>query len=230
MAGAHYAPRLLSVNFLEICQRLAQEVGTPNGAADITATAGQTGEAKRIVDWAQTSWMGIAGKAKWNWLWERPTLTMALNTSTLAATLDPSRYDKEGCYLPVSGQMGSFPSYLPWDMFRFQYPMVQPGPSFGVWTVAPDGSIRVDQQVTAATDFIVERWKTPTELSGDTDIPEMPVHLHMLIVWNAVVLYASHDEAGVQRMTAVEEFNRLDGQHSELCLPEMRLGGPLGGL
>lgn len=214
------------MTFLELCQALAREAGV-NGENVPTAVAGQTGELGRIVQWVSQAWTAIEGEKLWNFRWERPTLTMLATTSTLTQSVPETAYDKESLYLPAVGALGRFPDFLHWDQFRMLYPFIQAGPTFNVWTVAPDQSIRVDIAVNANVDFVVERYRNPVAPTADGDIPAMPADLHMLIVWRALTKYASFDEAGVQRSTAVEEHNRLFSQLVDRCLPSMRLGAPL---
>jgi hypothetical protein len=217
------------MTFLELCQSLAQEADINGGATLPTTVAGQTGELRRVVDWVKQSWRSIQGKRHWDWMWQRPTLTMLAGTSSLAGTIPEERYLKDRLYVPTAGQLGRFPEFMPWDMFTKMYPFIQPGPTFSVWSIAPDHSIRVDVQVTADVDFNVERYALPTELTADSDVPGLPSDLHMLIVWRALVKYANFDGAGDQRTTAIEEFNEMEAQLVERCLPGWRLGAPLGG-
>lgn len=218
------------MNFLTLCQRVAQETGvSANSTTPLPATTvGQTGELKRIVDWVADAWRSIQGVKHFNWMWEQASLTMLATTSSLAGSIPEDRYEKDTLYLPVTGQMGDFPQYLPWDDFRQLYPFVQAGEKFTVWTVAPDGSIKVDIAPTADAAFTVERYKLPTVLAADTDTPELPTDLHMLIVYTAMVKYANFDEAGIQRTTCLDEIRDMKQALYKRCLPSMRLGAPLG--
>lgn len=218
------------MNFLQLCQRVAQETGvSANSTVALPITVvGQSNELKRIVDWTADAWRKLQGEKKWNWQWEQASLTMLATTSSLAGSIPESRYEKDSLYLPVAGQQGSFPGFIPWDDFRLVYPFAPPGEKFNVWTVAPDGSIRVDQAPTANVAFTVERYKLPTELAADTDTPEMPADLHMLIVHMAVMRYANFDEAGVQRAVTIDMIRDMRDDLYKRCLPDWRMGPPMG--
>lgn len=219
-----------SMTFLQLCQRLAQETGVSSNSLTPlpTTTVGQTGELRRIVDWVARAWLDIQGGRLWNWMWEQASLTMLATTSSLPGTIPEGRYEKDSLYLPSPNGLGLFPDFLPWDEFRQVYPFVQAGAGFGAWSVAPDGSIRVDVAPAADQPFVVERYRLPTILAADDDVPEMPADLHMLIVYTALVRYADFDEAGVQRSTTIDQIRELKSQLYKRCLPQWRMGQPLG--
>lgn len=218
------------MNFLQLCQRVSQECGvSPNSVVPLpTTVVAQTGELKRVVDWTADAWRNIQGHRHFNWMWEQASLTMLATTSSLAGTIPEARYEKDSLYLPSASGLGLFPDFLPWDEFRQVYPFVQAGAGFGAWSIAPDMSIRVDVAPAANQPFVVERYKLPTVLAGDTDVPEMPLDLHMLIVYVAMVSYANFDEAGVQRTTALDMIRDMKADLFKRCLPEWRMGQPLG--
>jgi len=220
------------VNYLQLCQRVIEECGVAADGAEaatvLPSIVGVTGELKRIVNYVAQAWTQLQGTKKWNWMWEQPTLAMLATTSTLAGTIPESRYEADSLYIPVAGQEGQWPQFMPWFKFRKVFPFRPPGATFNVWSVAPNGSIYTDQAPTVDTPFTVERYKLPSVLANDTDTPEMPADLHMLIVYMAMVMYANFDEAGVQRATAIDQIRDLRAALNSRCLPNLMLGGPLG--
>jgi hypothetical protein len=226
VAEADDPPRLLIVNYLQLCQRLARECGV-NGTGP-AAVAGQTGELARIVNWVQDAWLDIQGDKKWKFQWESPTLTITAGNSSIAGTIPEDRYDQNAAYLDDGSARGRLLDFFPWDEFRHEYRVLNNDDNVTAWTIKPDGTIAFNALVTVNTDVAVERFALPVTLLDDDDIPAAPEDLHMIIVWRAMVKYANFDEAGVQRTTAVDEFNAKQAAMFTRCLPQMRLGGPLG--
>jgi hypothetical protein len=58
------------MNFLSLANALRQECGI--SASDLTTVTGQTGEAKRCVDWINRAWMDLQAMRQ-DWLWMRST-------------------------------------------------------------------------------------------------------------------------------------------------------------
>lgn len=216
------------MTLLEIVKRLAQEAGIAGGATAITTVANATGEVRRVVDWAVSAWSEIQGQRRWNFLWEQPTLTLLAGTSTIAGTVPEPRYVREsGWLLKPASSADQWLTFMPWGEFSNVYRRLNTDDNVTCWTVRPDGVIAFNARVTADTDVLLERYRNPVVLATDTDTPAAPEHLHMIVVWRALVLYANFDEAGVQRQTAVEEYRALHAQMCSQCLPSLELGAPM---
>lgn len=216
------------MNLLAICRRLAQEAGIAGGASAITTVANVSGEVRRVVDWAVSAWSEIQGQRRWTFMWEQPTLTLTAGTSTIAATVPESRYVRDSAWLlqPAS-TADQWLTFMPWPEFSTVYRRLNNDDNVTCWSVRPDGTLAFNAKVTADTNVLLERYGNPVVLSADTDTPAAPEHLHMTIVWRALVLYANFDEAGVQRQTAVDEYNTLHSQMCNQCLPSLELGAPM---
>jgi hypothetical protein len=216
------------VNFLQLCQRLAHEAGV-NGPGP-TTVVGQNGslELGRIVNWTNDAWLNIQGRRLWSWMWTNAALTLTAGNSTIAGALAPERYDTDSAYYADGSATGRWLQYLPWDEFRHDYRVLGTVDGITAWTVRPDNTLVFNAAASVDRTITIERWANPTSMAADTDIPGLPEDLHMLIVWRGLIKYAGFDEAGVQRSVAVEEHNQLWSALVSRCLPQMRLGGPLG--
>lgn len=228
MAAVDDEAGLRAVNYLELCKRLAHEAGV-NGPGPTTVVGQDSSlEHGRIVNWVNNAWLDIQGMRNWSWMWTNPTLTLTTGTFVIAGTLPPDRYDQDSAYFDDGSQEGRWLQYLPWDEYRHEYRVLNAPDNLTAWTIRPDNSLSFNAQASVDQSISLERWSAPTSMTVDADEPAMPSDLHMLIVWTAMVKYANFDEAGVQRATAVDEHNKLMNQLMKRCLPQMRLGGPLG--
>lgn len=216
------------MNFLQLCQQLAHECGV-NGPGP-TTVVGQTAsiELGRIVNWVNQAWVDLQGRRNWSWMWVSGNLVITSGQSTIAGTLAPVRYDQDSFYYDDGSATGRLLEYMPWDLFRPQYRVLNSTDNVTAWTVRPDLTLAFNAAVSVNKNVYAERWTNPVEMAADADIPGLPTDLHMLIVWRAMIKYAGFDEAGIQRQIAVDEHNRLWETLLKRCLPQMRMGGPLG--
>lgn len=223
--------------YLELCQDAARQAGVTNTnatAAPLTVS-NQVGELARVCDWVKKAWRRIQGRRRWNWMWEKASLTLAIGANEIAGTIPVSRYRVETAQRSTLTSDGLFLEYVPWDQWAdwFSDAYIAAGNAPTVFTIRPDNAIVFNGKASLATtggamDFTIERYKNPTDLSIDGDVPGLPDDLDDAIVYKALVLYANFDEAGVTRAVAVDELARLERDLIARCLPEMRLGGPLG--
>lgn len=218
------------MNFLEICNRLAQE-GAINGDPLLSTVALQTGERKRVVDWANDALREILGYHRWPFLWETPTLQLAAGQSSIATTLPASRWDIDRTWIvpPNSSSADRQLDYLAWPDFSDAYRRLQSPGSITAWTISPDNAIRFNAVGLTApfTNINVQRWKQPVPMVDAADAPPFDADLHMLVVYTALKKLAGYDEAGNQRAVAIDEMKTLQAAFNERYLPAFTMGSSL---
>ena len=116
--------------------------------------------------------------------------------------------------------------FVPWQRFTRIYATIKPGTPT-VWSIRPDGAFVVDAAPTTDTAITVERYVLPTLMTIDADIPAMPTHLHMAIVWYALSEAADYDEAGMAKKIARQKFGEVMGDLLSNSTPMMELGAAL---
>ena len=217
--------------YLQLCQRAAIECGVANAslAATPSGVVSATGELKRLCGYVADAWRELQGRRHWSWMWELATIVVPEGQSTLATGIVEDRWDKNLSYVPgASSDSGRFMDYMPWQQFRLLYPRVLPGNSIGVWSIDPVGTFCIDG-IAPVGGFTatVERWKNPTALRADDDVPGLPADLQMILVYKAMRKYAQFDEAGNQRAIAMDETRDLMRDLQIRCLPQITLGSSL---
>ena len=149
-------------------------------------------------------------------------MTITAGNSTVSGALSHKRYSRDSMRL-VTGER---PNYLPWDEFRLQYPIVDSVASVTAWTIRPDRSIAINSLVDADTVLKVERFRMPGRFATDTDEPLLFAEHHMMIVWRALMLYGSFDEAGVVYKRGAAEYAQMK-RLAAGDLPDMQPGDAL---
>lgn len=208
------------MNRLDLVRRLIAESGTTSLA--IGSTLNQRGDALNFVNWIDDAWLEIQGLLNWPSLWEDAQVTITAGNSTVAGALSHKRYSRDSMRL-VTGER---PNYLPWDEFRLQYPIVDSVASVTAWTIRPDRSIAINSLVDADTVLKVERFRMPGRFATDTDEPLLFAEHHMMIVWRALMLYGSFDEAGVVYKRGAAEYAQMK-RLAAGDLPDMQPGDAL---
>jgi hypothetical protein len=228
--------------FLELCQRVASESGTVNGALPAAVT-GQTGRLAKIVGWTNDGWRSIQ-LAHGSWRWMRGDFTstaIASGTRAYSATdlsitrfgeflLNEEHEDRYSVYLTATGVSDERPlRYMSYDRFFTTCMRGAQTNAYPAWfTITPDNKIALHPIPDASYTLRGPYQKAPQELAANTDEPEMPARFHHLIADVALQEYlGAHDEASTQiplwRLRKLRGFTNLERDQ----LPRIRFGGPL---
>lgn len=194
------------MDFKTICQRVAEKAGIPGGVP--TTVVSQTGESLRIVNWVNDAWESIQNRRKsWRWLRTAKSFntvagTQSYSLATLTLTAVPfGRWWEThfSAYLTSAGQGGERPLiWIPYDDFRNYYlfgaiAAIQSQPIHV--TVGPDESVLFGPIPNDIYTVRSEYQKGAARMAADGDTPGMPAQFHMLIVWEALKLYALYESA-----------------------------------
>lgn len=225
------------MTFLELVKMLAYEVG---GAATApTSVVGQTGQARDLVRWVNSAWTDIQGMHdNWGFMREDFSFDTVADTGDytpsgvagVGAALTNHRHwhtDTLRCYLTATGVADEM-WLVEWD-----YQALRNTYRFGlqvtgrpvVFAVKPKGSSLMFGSIpNAAYTVRGEYQRRPTEMAVDTDEPDLPEHLHKLIVYYAMTHYALN-EAAPEVLSAAQMFGAsLMAQLEREELPEVTTG------
>lgn len=209
------------MNYLQLCERLRSEAGL---SGTVTAVTGQTGDFLRIVNWVKQAWLDIQDERHdWRWMrTEKSFNTSAAKsdyTTTDLSITDMGRWKPETCriYKTADGEATeTFLTPIEYEDWIKTYgagTITDSAPQY-VIVIQPDNTLRLTPGPDAQYTVTIEYSKAPTELSATTDTPDMPSHLHMLIVYEAMKMYAAWDNAPEKYSYAAEQAaklrNRLD--------------------
>lgn len=233
------------MNFLDTVKRVRQECdGTGTGPSAVT---NQTGESKRFVDWTVAAWNTIQGKHT-NWRWMRSTFTLPLTTDdgtyaytdatdTIAAAVI-SRFSRWivgerdfpwRIYKTSDGVSSErYLEYMPYNTFRRQFRMgtQNSGPP-AYYSVDPQNNVLIGPKPDAAYVVSGDYQRSAQTLAANDDTPELPAQYHMLIVYEAMKLYARFESAPEVMAGAADEGGRLWRQLEINQRPQMDIAGPM---
>lgn len=232
------------MNFLQLTQRLRQECGVTGTGP--TTTAGQIGQAKKLVDWINSAWLEIQGMHD-TWGFMRlpftfetvagtgdydPETTVNTLTSTALTNLRYWHKDTLRCQRKSIGVQDE-QWLIEWEyqVFRNTYRFnVQVNGRPVVFAVKPNGkAVMLGQKPDDVYEIMGEYQRIPTSLSGDSDIPDLGTsqHLDMLIVYKAMEYYALFESAPEVLSRAKMSGKALMAQLEREQLDQLYLGNPL---
>lgn len=239
----------MSYTFLSLVQKLASEAGVSGNAAAVSATAGQTGEAKRLVGWIKDAHTEIQNRHQfWRWMRSTWTVNTVIGTDTYAPTsCTDSRlntaitrfgrwwpFDESGAanvkrYLTSGGVGGEiWMTNIPWDYFRAVYKRgtQNNGPIIHA-AIDPQNNLIFGPKPDAIYTVSGEYQMAALEFSVDGDAPEMPSRFQDLIWLRAMEKYGRYHAAGEVLARAETEGSRLLRELENDQLPQISLGIPL---
>ncbi|MDR5867927.1 phage adaptor protein [Halomonas koreensis] len=211
------------MTFLELCQRLRQEVGAAGtGPAAVT---GQHGEYQRLIGWVAQAWREIQlERRNWRFAWAEASVALDPDFREYSPPADIDRWDA------ATLRAGSHPLVeLEWEIFRERYRSDSGRDHPTVITRMPNGNLRLDTPPPAAnTTLSFEYFRTPQTLAANGDTPRMPGHYHMLIVYRAMLSYALYENAPevAQKAQRGEQSVMTAMEHAELPAMDV-FGGPV---
>lgn len=210
------------MTFLELCQRLRQEVGAAGtGPAAVT---GQHGEYQRLIGWIAQAWLELQlERRQWRFAWAEAEIELDPAFRDFSPPADLGHW--EAATLRVGDQRLSA---LDWPTFRDRYRADSGHERPTAITQLPDGTLRLDTTPPDAGPLTFEYYRSPQVLAANGDTPRMPEHFHMLIVYRAMLSYALYENAPevAQKAQLAEQGVMIAMEHSEL--PDMEIfGGPL---
>jgi hypothetical protein len=228
------------MNYLELVKRLRQECGVAgNGPVSVQ---GQIGEAKRLVDWINSAYLEIQGMADdWGFLKADFSFNIVPGVGDytvsggpgVGAGLTDLRYwhrDTFRIYDPAIG-INDEQFLVEWEenVFRNTYRFQNQTPSKpSVFAVDTRGKeLRFGPEPDRVYTVYGEYQRVPQNLLNDDDVPLLPSHLHILIVYKAMEYYGLYEAASEVLARGERMFRSLKNQLEREQLPMISFGEPL---
>ena len=216
--------------WLDVVQRARQEMGI-SGVGPAT-TQNQTGEMKRVVDWCCTAYEEICKEQDWGWLyttitqnlvqggreWDPRTQWTTPNGGPVwVGVWDLLSFKLYTTSIGVSDEQ--WMTFWPWDKFAYTYniraPMtIRPY----VFTIKPNGHIMFHTQLDVPYTLVADVFLAKDAPNTDAAVPLIPDEYRMLIVWEAVKLYAGFEGDGQLQGHAQTNARKLRAEMEDAWL------------
>jgi len=208
--------------YLQLCQDMAREVGIPgSGPSSVTPTSEEEKDVVRQIKDAdidiQRRWFN------WNYLWAEASITTSSGTSTITSPTDLAQWNIDCVVFDPTSDNYQPLEYVPWNEYKdqYKYGTVDSGTP-EVFSVKPDNVIDLYPTPDSSTVIKAEYWKTPTELSSDSDVSAIPSRFHRMIICRAKIYYAEQNDALEILSASVAEFTDLLDKLESDQLPGQR--------
>lgn len=202
------------MNFLEICKRVRQETGVSgDGPSNVS---GQVGMYAKIIDWVQTAHQDIQNRQQqWRFDWATISTPLTQGVETYLPSdvwsIDEKSWDFNSMYVYRTADGTASRTWLDrvdYNTYRqTRIPTVQGRPIYVTWT--PDRKLAFYPVPFGDLMFVADYYRKPQVMSANTDIPRIPSEYHMVIVWKAVMYWASSEENPALFQTAAMNYNSL---------------------
>lgn len=231
--GARHSRGTRLMNFLEICQRVRQEVGAAGvGPASVL---NQTGELKRIVDWVATADGDI--QRKYN-QWKFMTASFSLNTVASDASYNAAdfltpvtdlrdfRRESLKIYTLSAGVQDETKIYYMeyQDWYEIYGTGLQSTGRPLYYAVGNDMSLKLGPVPNEIFRMSGEYQKAVTLLSANNNTPPYPEEFHMLPVYLAMKKYGRYTGATELYEDGEREYKKMLIAMERSQLPKIRMG------
>lgn len=208
----------MSSTYLELCQKLRQEVGIAGTGP--TSVLNQTGMMSKIANWIADADVAIQGKwLDWTFMWDEFSENTIASTKDVTAPSDLGWWDTDSFWIDRTGSTPK--KLLAMDYFEWRdiYPMTSGTDTPTYFIVKPDQDIILHPVPNGIYALTAEYWKSPTKMATNTSVSPIPARFDRLIVAQAKIYYAEHENAPEVMQSAVAEYMELIMRLEALFLP-----------
>lgn len=182
------------MQFLQMAQKVRQLVGMQgNGPSSVSAT----GAEGLFLANVQDAWEDLQNAKKyWKWMRSEKSFNLAIGitTYTLLTIFGPGyrfkRWLKDCFYITVSGTKRKL-RFIPYERFKYLHMNDTTNSLVYEFTISPSDNSLIFNRPNDLYTIDCGYQKGNQSLVGATDVPELPVDYHMLIVYDAVNRYAN---------------------------------------
>lgn len=224
------------MNFLALVSRARRKCGVTG--ADPTTLVDQPEETKRLIDWVNEAWMDIQLQRE-DWEWMRSTfsfVTVNLQSSYTPAEAGITDFgvwalDNFRNYVTATGTRSEIlMDYWPYEAWRDTYyfganRLVASRPI--VASITPDKQLALGPFGASGYTVTGSYYKVASELSANTDTPDLPAQFHMAIIYRTMMLYGAYEAAQEVYNEGEIEFKKMMGRINLNQIPMITFGRAL---
>lgn len=209
------------MNFLQLCQRLRQEVG---GSGDGPPTVlNQKGENRLYVEWISQAWQEIQNyRMDWRFHWAELNQSITMGNSIVSLPADLRTLNSDTLHI-----QGHSVQVIRWEQMQRLRRQALSTNRPTACSMAPNGQLYLNTIADADYTLLGEYFAIPQVLTENGDIPLMPERFHMLIVYKAMMLYAGYENAPEVFTSGQLHFQQMLADAECDLLPVMEMPGAI---
>src|SRR3990167_2854656 len=212
------------MNFLQLCQRVRLECGI-SGTGPSTVVS-QTGGRGRVVTWTNEAWKDVqTAHRDWGWMRATASFTTVAGTGTYtlgtgsgtvgvtAANFGMWVPESSRNYLTATGTDDEvLMNDIDYEAWRnnYQYGALRTATARPIQVaVSPVKALCLGPIPVVGYTVTRDYFSAPDDLEVDGDTPGLPAQFHMIIVYGAMMMYASYESAPEVHQRAEREHYKL---------------------
>ena len=223
--------------YLELVSDFITETGL-NGSNPPSSIAAASGDALKAVYWIRVADLTIQReRIDWDFLWEKPIVNLAQgsnivppqqddnsgssNAATHTALINVMSKKKLGI-IDANGEV-HFPEWMHWDEFStlYDYVDLEVHDSPAWYSINPARVIKLSSLIeSSGLTCKYEYWRKPLRLRAGTDTTRIPDDFTRLVVLQAKIMYAEHEDAPEVSAGSHEEYDILLDQMLSVHAPD----------
>lgn len=185
------------MNFLQICRDVRLKTGLQGTGPSTVVSA--SGIEELLVGAVKDAYDNIQNfREEWRWLLGREDVTLPDSSTerNLSQALGPSyrfkKWYKSRFYAKKTGEDSYYPVYwMDWEDFIYYNINITDAQDLRYFSIRPEDKAIVYPLLNGEHTLKVEYQKSNQVLSADTDVPELPLDFHRLIVYAAVEIMSA---------------------------------------
>lgn len=197
-----------------MCRQVKEEAGLSN--TSLATVTSPTGIDAKIIKWVQQAWLRIQSQYQWRTLQAELTFSTTIGKREYDVAVDLLHTDVRAfdtSIAKISDGASLFP--LQWQDYFNEY---RPTYFFSTpQTTRPqvvsysafDNKLRFDSNPDAVYSVTLPYIMTAEKLAADADVPTLPEEYHWVIVWRALMYYASYDNAPILYQSAKANYDEM---------------------
>lgn len=208
----------MSSTYLALCQKLRQEVGIAGtGPASVL---NQTGMMAKIVAWIADADVTIQGKwLDWGFLWKQFSHNTIAATKDVSAPNDLGEWDENSFWIGHATTSARKLKKMEYDHWRDTNAAAESSNVPAHFIVRPDHDIILHPAPDAIYVLTADYWRCATRMTANTDTSPIPSRFDRLIIAQAKIFYAEHENAPEVMQAAMAEYAEMMHRLESLYLP-----------
>ncbi len=225
------------MNFLQLAKRLCRECGVSSD--NMTTVVGQSGEALRMIEWANAAYLDILGAHQdWGFLRTSTSFTtVAAQASYTPAQAGTTNFGKWICdsfrnYPTATGTSAEIEmDEIEYEVWRARYQFGSSRTSYSQpseFCITPAKAIGLGPVPPAGYTVTADYFTCPVEMTvADASTHVIPTHYELIIIYRAMMMYGEFESAPEVFSKGEREYKRLMRRMEADYLPEFGMSGPL---
>ena len=206
------------MTYLELCQKMIRDLGLQN---TVNSVESQTGMSGKIVDWVADADVHIQSLWKdWNFLWSQFSSSTITSTRGVSAPSDLGTWDRNSFYLDYTTDDYVHLQELSYLDWRENYgPGTQTDDEPNQFVMLPNKNLYLYPTPDGTYTLTADYWKSPTRMTINASVSPIPTRFQRIILAQAKIYYAEHDEFPTVFELATKELLELYTQLKSAELP-----------